>query len=121
MSVAATLLSQTCTILNKNITKSTTKNFTKRITKNITKRITRISLDSARERPRPRDDHTPLFLLATATMDIHKNCALTGYPNDPYGCRWPPTYSNWLILEVFQLGSFFLVFGSLTSSVILRP
>jgi hypothetical protein len=29
---------------------------------------------------------------------------------DPNGCQWPPTYSNWFILEVFQFGSFFLVF-----------
>jgi hypothetical protein len=34
----------------------------------------RISLDSARERPRPRDDHTPVFLLAvaTTTATLHK-------------------------------------------------
>jgi hypothetical protein len=28
-----------------------------------------------------------------------------------YGCWWPPTYSNCLILTVFQFGSFFLVSG----------
>jgi len=46
----------------------------------------RESLDSARERSRPRDDHTPLFLLAyaiaAATATLHKTCALTGYPNE---------------------------------------
>jgi hypothetical protein len=41
---------------------------------------------------------------------------------DPDGCRWPPTYSNWFILAVFQFGSFFfLVFGSLTCGAVLRP
>jgi hypothetical protein len=25
---------------------------------------------------------------------------------DPDGCRWPPTYSNWFILAIFQFGSF---------------
>jgi hypothetical protein len=41
---------------------------------------------------------------------------------DPDGCRWPPTYSNWFILAIFQFGSFFfLVFGSLTCGAVLRP
>jgi hypothetical protein len=40
---------------------------------------------------------------------------------DTDGFRWPPTYYNWLILAIFQFGSFFLVFGSLTSEVVLSP
>jgi hypothetical protein len=41
---------------------------------------------SLRERPRPRDDHTPLFLLAAvvavATAVFHKTCVLTGCTNE---------------------------------------
>jgi hypothetical protein len=37
------------------------------------------------------------------------------------GFRWPSTYSNWVILAVFQFGNFFLVFESLTFGAILRP
>jgi len=42
----------------------------------------RESLDSARERPKPRDDRTPVFLLVAVTVFLHKVCALTAYPNE---------------------------------------
>jgi hypothetical protein len=41
-----------------------------------------------------------------------KNNSFTWTFVDLGGYRWPPTYSNWLILAVFQFGSFSLVFGS---------
>jgi hypothetical protein len=71
---ASALLSQPCTILSKNIP---------RVSPSMSPRE---SLDSARERPIPRDDYMPLFLLvaaiAFATAGLHKTCALTGYPNE---------------------------------------
>jgi hypothetical protein len=54
------------------------------------------------------------------TQQNGDHCFLRGRI-DPDGYRWPPTYSNWLILAVFQFNSFFLVFRSLTFGVVLRP
>jgi hypothetical protein len=54
-------------------------------------------------------------------MLLYTSIKMLLYKNDPNGCQWPPTYSNWLILAIFQFDSFFLVFRSLTSGAILRP
>jgi hypothetical protein len=61
--------------------------------------------------PQTRGSHTSIWCGLAVTIKIDYYYYYYYYykyfENDPDGCRWPPTYSNWFILAVFQFGSFF--------------